>query len=136
MTDLSQYTPLERDWISQRRCACGCGASVAGRRDGTLYVDRSHGQRRYRRHLQQTAAAAGLSPSLTLKTIQATNSPGRRNGDAPKPRKARQSGTSIRISYRKAVKAVGEAVGDRERAQEMLMPLLTDRQKEVLRDAA
>lgn len=135
MTDLSQYTEQEQEWIEQKRCVCGCQASVATRRDGTLYVDRTHAQRRYRKRLQQAATTAGLSPSLTLKTIQAANSPGSRNGDAPTPRKARQSGVSIRVSYRKAVKAVGEAINDHDRAQEMLMPLLTERQKGALRAA-
>jgi 5-methylcytosine-specific restriction endonuclease McrA len=32
-------------------CACGCGEPLLGRRRGTIYVNRTHGQRAYRRRV-------------------------------------------------------------------------------------
>ena len=135
MTSRDAYTEQERELIARRICPCSpaCRQSVAGRRQSTIYVDAAHRQRHYRNRVKTAATAAGLPAVLTLKTVQGSTPTKKRHGDAPR---ARKSGQSIRISYRKAVDAVAEHLSSYETAHEVLDPLLTDRQKEALRHAA
>lgn len=132
-----------------RKCACGCGASLLGRSARTIWHDDRCKQRGYRRRVVARAEAVGLPSSLSLRALDAGSTTHNRNGDAQtrgakpravskKPRKP-----SLRISYRKAVKAVSVALvkGElqidahkvpREQAEAALLPLLTPKQKEAL----
>jgi hypothetical protein len=132
---MSQYTEEERELIDARMCVCNCGKSVAHRGVKTLYLE-NHRQNRHKRKVKAAATAAGLPANLSLETVSASSPTGVRSGDAPKPRQARKSGTSIRVSYRKAVEVLAERHGPDE-ARRLLEPLLTDRQRRTLkRDAA
>lgn len=133
MIDRSKYTEHELGLIDARMCACDCGGSVAHRSKRTLYLE-GHRQRRNKAKVKRAALAAGLPPSLSLASAQAATGTRDRSGDARNasaaPRK--RSGQSIRISWRKAVDVVGEALGDEGAARDLLAPLLTDRQRSAL----
>lgn len=77
--------------MSQRLCACGCGASLVGRSARTQFLDGRHRQRRYRRRVQAAAKAVGLPDRLTLETVEAKGGRGSRNGDAQKNGRPRQT---------------------------------------------
>jgi hypothetical protein len=124
-------------------CACGCGEPLLGRRRGTIYINRTHGQRAYRRRVQAAMTARGLPASLSLRTANTTNPPESRNGDRRASREARQprrlTPGQVRLSYPRALDMlVAEFkrvnMNDPERrARQVLDPLLTDRQREALR---
>jgi hypothetical protein len=139
------YTDAERELIARRICPCSptCGQSVAHRRENTIYVDPAHRQRHYRSRVKAAATAAGLPAVLSLQAVEQSTPTNKRHGDAPRRRK---SGQSIRISYRKTVDVVAGQLDaqaptcppGRNRAivEGWLSLLLTDRQKEILRNAA
>lgn len=117
-----------------RKCALErCPNLIGHRRSNTKYCCEAHRQEAYRQRVREAAKANGLPANLSLKSVQATAPTGKRSGDAPRRRK---SGQSVRISYRKAVDAVADHLSSYETAHEVLDPLLTERQKEGLRDAA
>jgi hypothetical protein len=124
-------TPERED--DERRCGW-CGASLAGRRQGTKFCNEKHKMRKYRADLQVELRAAGLPTRLNLKTARATRT---RHGDARKRRKP-----DLRVSYRKAVDAVAAElerfsssdVPQRQLAERALAPLLTDRQRAALKE--
>jgi hypothetical protein len=105
------------------------------------YGDRCR-QRAYREKVKREAEAAGLSPTLTLAEIQATNGTQRRNGDAQTRRKgAQRSRSGLQVSHRKAVDAVAraitharehQAVSAESLARRYLDSILSPRQREVL----
>lgn len=77
--------------MSERLCACRCGQPLVGRSARTKFIDERHKQRSYRRRVQAAAEAVGLPDRLTLETVQTTNDARRRNGDAQKNGRARQT---------------------------------------------
>lgn len=121
----------------------GCLNPISSRRKNTKFCCEAHRQEAYRRRVRAAATAAGLPANLSLKTVEQSTPTENRSGDA---RSRRKSGQSVRISYRKAVEAVGQHLAlvqdlqpgqsGNDAAREILDPLLTERQKEALRDAA
>lgn len=139
MADRTPTYSEPRD-LGTARCALEeCSNLISSRRKNTKYCCEAHRQEAYRRRVKAAARANGLPANLSLKTVQATGSTGKRSGDAPKRRK---SGQSVRISYRKALDHLDEVLtswghpAPRTTARQVLHPLLTERQKETLRDAA
>lgn len=126
----ARYTEGEQARIDAGMCICGCSEQAS---PSSVYANEKHRKRRYRAKVKAAATAAGLPANLSLESVEASTPTKARTGDAPAARKRRKSGPSIRVSYRKAVEAVAAEIGDTDRAHEMLMPLLTDRQKEALR---
>lgn len=114
------------------RCACGCGRPP---RIGSRYADYERcRQRAYRGRVRAAAIEAGLPASLSLRAATTAQS---RNGDAQTAARTRQKRNrmrkpSLRVSYLKAVAAVTPYVGSTERAEFILAPLLTDRQRNYL----
>jgi hypothetical protein len=77
--------------MSQRKCACNCGADLAGRSERTLYANERCRQRAYRRRVKRAAAAAGLPASLSLENVETAKGTRDRNGDAHTARRPRQT---------------------------------------------
>lgn len=123
-------------------CACGCGEPLLGRRRGTIYINRTHGQRAYRRRVQAAMTARGLPASLSLRTANTTNPPDSRNGDRRTSRQARQprrlTPGQVRLSYPKALDVLTAALRHlnvpepERRARRELDAALTDRQREAV----
>jgi hypothetical protein len=94
-----------------RLCACGCGTSLAGRRDGTLYVDHAHAQRAYRRRLRAALAGAGLPTSLSLRMTDGANGTPTHHGDSrTRSCEAREARSGLQLSYPKAVRVLADAI--------------------------
>jgi hypothetical protein len=129
--DRSLYTDVELERIDNRMCVCGCGKWLGRRSKNTIYFSHACSQRRYRRRLNAAAKAAGLPEHLNLQTVPTPTT--KRHGDGQKRRQQaqRRSGTSIRISYRKALAAIAGELGETQ-ARRLLDPLLTDRQRKEL----
>jgi hypothetical protein len=104
-----------------RVCACGCGASLAGRRVTVRYVSEQHRQRAYRRRLREAAKAAGLPVTLSLRTVQASNPTRNRSGDGP------SAGTAQQRRRREGVSVYFPTVADAELAERMLAESLKRR---------
>jgi hypothetical protein len=127
-----------------KTCACGCGELLVGRRANTRYVNARHRQRAYRRRVQAAMSAHGLPVSLSLQVAQTTSPPTNRNGDARSGLSARQrrrpTPGQVRLSYPKAYALLTDVlrrinVPDPDaRARRELDAVLTDRQREALRD--
>lgn len=127
------------------RCACECGTPLGGHAAHVKYVDQRHRQRAHRADLKARAAALGVAPSLSVKTLDSATTQTNRRSDAQtgarKPTRPRKP--QLRISYRKAVDAVEQAVADgvfeysrirstRDQVEAVLGGLLTDRQRAAL----
>lgn len=105
-----------------RTCACGCGRDLqASRRRTAIYYDERCRQRAYRKRVRDAAEAAGVSASLSLKSLDASSGAPSRNGDAKKgatraerPKRGPRAGVTVYLPT----------------------PLLADRVREVLGQAA
>lgn len=128
---------------SARACACGCGASLAGRNARVKYAMESHRQRDYRRRLKRLAEQRGAVANLSFKALNGTNPTSDRSGDAPTPVKPRRAPTpgTVRVSYLRTRDAIAADLTRRYDAspllgrviaEEILKPLLTDHQRKAL----
>lgn len=88
-----------------RTCECGCGASLDGRRRTTRYVNRTHGQRAYRKRVEREMRDRGLEPRVSLRVARSTNPTPKGNGDAKKQAGVRQASrkraSGMQVSYAK-----------------------------------
>ncbi len=88
-----------------RLVPCGCGRCklLIDPRGGRKYAP-GHKQGAYRERLKRAAAARGVPAAVSFATLNATNDPQTRNGDAPaRPQTPRRRHSGRTISYRKAV---------------------------------
>lgn len=93
--------------VEQGKCGCGCGQTLpASRRRGSMYVDKSHGQRVYRQRLDHACLAVGQPCRLNLQLVLTSGSTStghgdRKNGASVAERPSKPSG--LQVPYRKAV---------------------------------
>jgi hypothetical protein len=131
--------------LRMQQCGCGCGAPVPDD-DHPRYIDNRHKQRAYRRRVADEMHAHGLPAALSLKAARSGDPTSARNGDAQNTREAaprgreaasrRRRAPDLRISWRKAVGALAAELDDRQRAEAVLRPLLTDRQRRAVDEEA
>lgn len=121
--------------MSARVCkGATCDRPLTGRRANAKWCSPKCKERHRRMELREAAVAAGLPPTLTREAIRAAASTpdglraGRRASGAPrKPRPG-----DVRLPYRRVFMLMAAHLGD-ERARELLEPLLTPRQRDLLR---
>lgn len=118
--------------MTERPCVCGCGRPAA---PGSKYADRERCRHTvYRRKIAQAQVDAGIPQRLNLATL--TPSSPTRVSDAPRvARKVTARKPDLRISYRKAVQAIGSLIGDTESAERHLRPLLTEAARKALENS-
>lgn len=129
MNELEQLRRELDDQVAARveagLCGCGCGTAITSGGNGRRkYVDQAHRQRRYRYALRRLAEVEGISTRVSLRLVTEAHAAHDRNGDAQtarrKPRKARKP--DLRISYRKAINALGHYPGAEAKLRELLPP--------------
>lgn len=127
-----------------RTCECGCGASLDGRRRTARYVNRTHGQRAYRKRVEKEMRDRGLEPRVSLRVARSTNPTPKGNGDGPKVASARQASrkraSGMQVSWAKAVETMTRYLIDeagwkghermvRAEVSAALQPALSDKQR-------
>lgn len=120
-----------------RYCHCGCGQELPAGHSRQKYVNKTHGQRGYRKRVKARAEAAGVPATVSLATLPAPSPGGGStsggNGDPAKrrkpPRKKRRS--DVRIPYDRIVAAMDE-IGLGDVTASALRAHLTPEQLELL----
>jgi hypothetical protein len=149
---------LDDDRPTKRLCVCGCGMEAA---PGSKYALEKHRKTVWRQKQRDAQIAAGLPEHLNLATLaDLSKGTGQRLRDAQKSaRKRSRRSPDLRVSYRRAVDAVATAIAVdqqalerlyfgaatsnpsesqiaagtfRDRAEEILRPLLTPKQIQAL----
>jgi hypothetical protein len=113
-------------------CECGRCKLLIDPRGGRKYAP-GHKQGAYRERLKRAAAAQGVPAAVSFATLNATNDPQTRNGDAlTRPQAARKRHSGRTISYRKAVNVLAaqlylwDASKTRAQAVELAETILRD----------
>lgn len=146
---LDRCVKCVRDRIaSDGFCACECGQRLGGRVETSKYLGQKHRQAAHRADLRALAVALGVNASLSVKTVRAASTTASRRSDDERAgrvatRRNAKRKPDLRVSYRKAVEAVEQALADgvfeysrirstREQVEAVLGGLLTDRQRAAL----
>lgn len=106
MTDLRDVLELKHELEAEVReladrgvCGCGCGGPLTKGGNGRRLYLTGHRQRFRRRLLKRLAEASGVPANLSLKSLQASETTGDRNGDAQppgkRPRRAPRPGVTL-----------------------------------------